>query len=1271
MRFVKRLLTTAVLLLILLPLLLSGWLVGSSNGLRWLLTYITPPQALEIDAIEGSLISGLRVKGIRYHDEKVKISLDEVLLEWRPAALLQQELRAEMLYLQHLRIELPPSDDTPLQLPDIRLPITVQLDDVQVSDLEIIKPEWPAIHINNASLRGTANRGGVMVQYLDISSDVAQLALHGTLHPYAGYWHKLEFQWQMQLAGHPALNGSGKLLGDLRRTTLQHTLTLPLRASSEVQLLELLQEPRWQAALQIPKQRLSAIYPHWPGEQVALTARGNGSLRQATVERFTLDALNSRAHGKGSLQWQDGFQWQADVESRRFDLPALWALLKLPAQQMSLPMIGVGVKTSLKGDLDQLSFSNTTLHAFDGAIRGKGQVQWRDTPEWRMQLQAKQLELAQLWPLLALEGYGLPPGRVDLTTGLRGDKQGIDFSQFTLQALGATLRGDVGLRWQPQLQWQASLAGEGLDPAVWQPQRFAAWPGKLATRLENRGSYANGVLLGELEIKELTGELRGYPVQLQTRLALRPQQQLEVDAFTLSSAESQVEAHGTIGEQLGLEWRLDSPQLAQLYPDISGALNLSGQLGGARSEPLLQLELDGKQLGYAGQQIGALRGNATVQLFSWQQLRGDLYSRDLQLAGQAIDTLELHVRGDAADHNVKLQLGMEKLEALWRLSGAFDSERQQWRGEIRVADMNNPELGLWQLQAPARLTASADELRLEPLCWHQQAAELCLNGERQMQQWQGELHGRELGLALLSPWLPHELELTGTAALHASARYQPHQPLSATARVEVGAGNVSYPLLENERSEWRFDAGQWQATLNEEGLRSQLHLALAGKDHINAALDLPGYDPLTTPLAAQPLKGELKAAFSDLGLLNTLFYEVQGVQGRVELNSQIGGSVEHPALTGRLQLHDGQLQIPRLGLFLSELEFDAQSAGSDQVNYHLSLRSGDGKISARGETRLDPREGWPTRISLSGENFEASHIPEARIIINPTLEMKMARREIWLEGEVEVPQARLQPKEFTTTASTSGDVVIVDAPAASSRPWQIHNRIRLILGKRVSLYGFGFEGNIGGNLLLIDEPGKITAASGELNVLAGGRYRAYGQRLDVEQGRLLFAGGPITNPALDLRAVRHIQEVTAGIKVYGPLRQPQFELFSVPAMDQTDALAYLVLGMPLEKTRTSNEGAAMAQAALALGLKGGDILARSIGDRFGLDEMRIESTGKGEQAALVMGRYLSPRLYIGYGVGLIDAVNTFNLRYQLSNRWQLKAESGINQSADMIYTIEK
>jgi translocation and assembly module TamB len=70
--------------------------------------------------------------------------------------------------------------------------------------------------------------------------------------------------------------------------------------------------------------------------------------------------------------------------------------------------------------------------------------------------------------------------------------------------------------------------------------------------------------------------------------------------------------------------------------------------------------------------------------------------------------------------------------------------------------------------------------------------------------------------------------------------------------------------------------------------------------------------------------------------------------------------------------------------------------------------------------------------------------------------------------------------------------------------------------------------------------------------------------------------------------------------------------------------------------------------------------------------VEIKTEGSTTQdTALVIGKYLSPRLYLSYGVGLFDAANSLRLRYQLSRIWVLETESGIEQGADLLYTLER
>ena len=57
--------------------------------------------------------------------------------------------------------------------------------------------------------------------------------------------------------------------------------------------------------------------------------------------------------------------------------------------------------------------------------------------------------------------------------------------------------------------------------------------------------------------------------------------------------------------------------------------------------------------------------------------------------------------------------------------------------------------------------------------------------------------------------------------------------------------------------------------------------------------------------------------------------------------------------------------------------------------------------------------------------------------------------------------------------------------------------------------------------------------------------------------------------------------------------------------------------------------------------------------------------------SLVLGKYLSPRLYVSYGISLAEAINTVKLRYTVGDHWTIKTESGKARSADLVYTIQK
>jgi len=182
-------------------------------------------------------------------------------------------------------------------------------------------------------------------------------------------------------------------------------------------------------------------------------------------------------------------------------------------------------------------------------------------------------------------------------------------------------------------------------------------------------------------------------------------------------------------------------------------------------------------------------------------------------------------------------------------------------------------------------------------------------------------------------------------------------------------------------------------------------------------------------------------------------------------------------------------------------------------------------------------------------------------------------------------------------------------------------------------------------------------------VRVGGTYKAYGQDLTIRQGQLLFAGTPLDNPRLNIIAVRAVDDITAGLRITGSAQNPQLVVFSDPAMGQSNALAYLVTGKPLSEVGTGEgEGDALQSAARSLSTAAGGLLAKNIGQRLGVDELGIKDSEMIGGAALTVGQYLSPRLYLSYGVGLFEPGEVITLRYKLSKDLALEALNGPKDS---------
>jgi translocation and assembly module TamB len=327
-------------------------------------------------------------------------------------------------------------------------------------------------------------------------------------------------------------------------------------------------------------------------------------------------------------------------------------------------------------------------------------------------------------------------------------------------------------------------------------------------------------------------------------------------------------------------------------------------------------------------------------------------------------------------------------------------------------------------------------------------------------------------------------------------------------------------------------------------------------------------------------------------------------------------------------------------------------------------------MSARGAVELN----------ITGQNFQAANIPAANVILTPDLTLTGNPDGYLLKGEVTIPRTNvnLQKLPKDQAPGVSPDVVVVRkgkevtaSTQASKLPLQADVEVKL--GEKIEITGYGLEASITGQIAIREVPGAPTTGSGQLTV--AGRYKKYGQDLTIREGRLLFAGTPLDNPRLSIVAMREIDEnLETGLRITGSAQRPIITVISEPNVGEADALSYLVTGRSLNDVGSANAGSqdALASATQSLQGAGAGLVAKRIGKRLGLDEAGVEENEMIGGSALTIGEYLSPRLYLSYGVGLFEPGEVIALRYKLSKDIGVRVQRGSEETrAGVEYRIER
>ena len=645
-----------------------------------------------------------------------------------------------------------------------------------------------------------------------------------------------------------------------------------------------------------------------------------------------------------------------------------------------------------------------------------------------------------------------------------------------------------------------------------------------------------------------------------------------------------------------------------------------------------------------------------------------LQAEGLRARGLDLDHVEFNAQGRLVEH--RLRASARRADAHARLEAAGGLQAQHWRGTLLNSDVGNARVGAWRQREPVALEIGRDAFALALLCLEQDAYHACVDGTgRAAHGGRASMQLAGVPLAVLEPWVGAGVRLDGRVTGQTRLAVAVDGGLDGDLALDVGAGTLRLEEAGETVTAIGIDGITLRARAAADRLQTTAALTLTGAGAARAELDMPFAPFKAKPAGDRALRGTLRAQLDELGLLVLFAPELLQPRGHLQLQAELGGSLESPEVRGEARLEQGRAGVAGLGITLEDVRASARSDNAHRIAVQAEARSGPGTLNVDGHIEFGTDAPWRTQLQLRGQDFEAVHTPGYTLIVSPDLRLRAQPRTLALDGDIRVARALIAPRTLRAGAQTSPDVVVLGAgPEARAGQVAVTADVHVLLGKQVRVMTSNVDAYVEGDVFVHDTPGQPTTASGELRVTRG-TYRAYGKDLDIDRGRLIFTGGAVDDPEVDLRAVRRVENVTAGIQARGRLQKPEVTLFSEPALDQTNILSYIVFGTSAKQSG-GTEGAWLAQAVSALTLAGGEQMARGIGGSVGIEDVRIAS-GTGGNASLMLGTYLSPRLYVSYGIGLFETGNSLRLRYDLNERWQIQTDTGAYTGADILYKIER
>lgn len=1024
----------------------------------------------------------------------------------------------------------------------------------------------------------------------------------------------------------------------------------------------------------------------------------SGTTDNLRIHRLSLDGKIGQITATGNLNAKDGIGWDIRADTQSLNL----AMMSDKMQQVELS----GIITS-RG-----SYKNGQLNA-TADVGSKLNSQFGDNDD----LTASIAVFGDKYTINDLSyqgvaGKAVVSGFVDTSKGVSADisanLQNFNAGVF-VKDRPSNLTGDIGayINWQDSEQIidikTLDIKGTMNDEPVFaqgkayvvlnMPKDFQAYLGNLRRQgrgrfeldkmldLADKGDFSNSLSTLQANLGQLQTQVKNQDTQIRSVI-----KSLSVDNLALRFGDNYLTANGN-EQNLAVDMNIQT--LSQIFPTIRGQI-VGGVVVTSQKHALPTIYADLMIENVSMPKFAVAKMSILGKLVNLGNEPSSLVLTGVNVvvANQTLNSVRLDMQGTQGNHDVRVFANNGQLQVNGRVQGGFDGNRYQ--GVLSESRLQT-RFGVLNQKQPSEFVYVAKDkhLTVAPHCWKTinastnkvgENGSVCLTDNLKIGQNSGfvGITINNLNTSVFTPFMPSDLmwesKLSGDILVDWAYGDKPDiNVLLYSQDGTIGLNNEH----NTNKTTVPYRLVSLIAKSEANGLRLKTEVDL-GK------VSGGGYaDVVINPFADnKTIAGALAMDNLNLAVLRPFFPAMQSLDGKLNIAGGVGGTLQKPLFFGNATLKDGRIAAVDVPIAFDNLNMDAQIRGT-QATMAGTFQSGTGTGELNAD--IDWQRTPTAKLSVKGDKLVVSSPPLLSATISPHLEIiaRPSQKFVDIKGVVSLPYAVIRPPQATSNVvAQSPDVTVIDRRLRGNvaqilsqvEPWSINADIGVDLGDDVRFKGFGANLPLSGAIHLTQSGQGTLMGRGMVFVNERSKVDFVGQNLELNYAQIRFTGDNIKNPSLSIEGVREIEGKTVGVRVTGTVATPIITTFNDAGLSEQQAMNALVKGSLTENNAQVSEADfknqvnnTLAAAGLSLGLKGTHGITNQIGQALGFQSLTLDASGGSADTNVNVTGYISPDLYIRYGVGVFNAQSSLSVRYQLTRRVYVEATSAVDKFVDVVY----